>query len=744
MSKVEILAPAGSLEGLYASLQMGADAVYVGTNRFGARAFADNPTVEQLQQALTYAHLRNKKIYLTVNTLLTEEELEKQLYPMIAPLYENGLDACIVQDFGVMSFLHDNFPAMDLHASTQMTLFGGDEAELYRPFGVTRYVPARELSIKEIKKAREQTDLEIEVFVHGALCYCYSGQCLMSEVIGNRSGNRGMCAQPCRLSFLSPYGEQHWFSTKDSCTLFHIPDMVDAGIDSFKIEGRMKRKEYSAYLSYLYRHYVDFYQTEGREAFTAIVENPDSILWKDYKKCQELYNRGGFSRSFLFEKDKKNVMYPQKNGHYGLCVGEVVAVKKGKAKVYLQEDISYQDILEFRGEDGMAAYEYTVKDAASKEMTIEPNVLPGSRIYKGQRLFRTRNATLLQEIDDKLAQINDSIPLTGICKGRIGEPLLLSVEGCGVTVKVEGTIVMAATKRPVAKEEVEKRLQRMGATKYVWQTLSTDWEEGAFIPLGEINKLRRDAIAAWEKEATLHRERSGLRLVKKQKKKTITDCRAIISVATVQQLQTALETSDKKTRIHLKLEDFSVDSWEYLFSLLKNREVILSFPRILRGKGLEQWENNWQKYKSQWKQIKVGGIVINSHRAFLLAKEKYTEARRIADENWYHINTRAEEVCASMGIDTTVSQVYGRIPVMVTEGCLKKTAGQCDGKCERIEVCSPKKDKFVVVNHCDCCYNTIYTKMPVRKSAQGRVERLNFTWETVKEMRKVLKEWNLL
>ncbi|MCH5252871.1 MAG: U32 family peptidase, partial [Lachnospiraceae bacterium] len=172
MRNVEILAPAGSLDGLYASLLMGADAVYVGTCKFGARAYADNPSVEELAEALTYAHLRKKKIYLTVNTLLKDRELEEELFPMIRPLYEAGLDACIVQDMGVLSFLHENFPEMDLHASTQMTLFSGEEADILKPFGVTRYVPARELTIEEIREARSQTDMEIEVFVHGALCYC--------------------------------------------------------------------------------------------------------------------------------------------------------------------------------------------------------------------------------------------------------------------------------------------------------------------------------------------------------------------------------------------------------------------------------------------------------------------------------------------------------------------------------------------------------------------------------------------
>lgn len=743
MGNVEILAPAGSLEGLYASLKMGADAVYVGTSRFGARAYADNPTVEQLQEALTYAHLRDKKIYLTVNTLLTEQELEEQLYTTIAPLYESGLDACIVQDFGVMSFLHDVFPEMDIHASTQMTLFGGDEAELYRSYGVTRYVPARELSIEEIRQARMQTDMEIEVFVHGALCYCYSGQCLMSEVIGGRSGNRGQCAQPCRLSFSSPYGENHWFSPKDSCTLMHIPDMVEAGIDSFKIEGRMKRKEYSAYLSYLYRHYVDVYREEGRDFFAGLVANKESALWKDYAKCKELYNRGGFSSSYLFEQDKADIMYPKKNGHYGYLVGKVVATKRAKAKILLEEDISYQDILEFREADDTPAYEYTVKESAKKGMTVEPNVLPGSHIYVGQPVFRTRNAKLIQDIDEALEQENDLIALVGKCRGQIGKPITLTIEGRGVTVSTEGTILMEANNRPVEADEVEQRLQRMGSTKYVWQSLSLDWEDGAFVPLGEIKRLRREAIARWEKAATLQRDSgSNVLLTIPSAENTTTDQRPIVSVATISQLETALEADSTKVRIHVKLEDFPYKTWEHLISLLNDCKIILSFPRILHGEGLEKWLQNWEKHN--WNQVEADAVMINSHRALILAKEIFPNANRIADENWYHMNTRAKLVCASFGIETSAAQVYGRIPVMASEGCLKRTSGHCDGKNERLEVSTPKKDKFVVENHCDCCYNTIYTQEPVRRTANAQVERLNFTWESADEMRKVLNEWNLL
>ncbi|MFW5670496.1 MAG: peptidase U32 family protein, partial [Acetivibrio ethanolgignens] len=227
MRKVEILAPAGSYESMQAAVNAGCDAVYIGGSQFGARAFADNLSVENLKKAMDFVHIRDKKLYLTVNTLLKEEELKEQLYDYLLPFYEHGLDAVIVQDIGVMSFIHKAFPELPIHASTQMSLTGSRGANGLKSLGVTRFVPARELSLEELRDIRRETDLEIETFVHGALCYCYSGQCLLSSMIGGRSGNRGRCAQPCRMQYRLPDGKTGYFmSPKDICTLELIPELI--------------------------------------------------------------------------------------------------------------------------------------------------------------------------------------------------------------------------------------------------------------------------------------------------------------------------------------------------------------------------------------------------------------------------------------------------------------------------------------------------------------------------------------
>lgn len=747
MQRVEILAPAGSIEGLYGALKMGADAVYVGTRRFGARAFADNPSVEELIRALYYAHVRDKKIYLTVNTLLTDRELEEELYPLILPLYEAGLDACIVQDLGVLKFLHECFPDMDLHASTQMTLFSGEEANLLKPYGVTRYVPARELTIEEIREARSQTDLEIEVFVHGALCYCYSGQCLMSQVIGGRSGNRGMCAQPCRLSLLTPYGEGHFFSTKDICTLMHIPELVEAGIDSFKIEGRMKKKEYSMYLSYLYRKYVDIYLAEGKTVFSELVNNKGSELWWDYRRSMDLYNRGGFSESFLFEQDKEKLIDFRRNGHYGVLAGEVVKTDRNKVEFIARENLHYQDILEFRLEDGTSAYEYTLGEEKRAGSRVSTRVMKGSRIYPGQKVYRTRNSALQETIRGMCDDIEDMYGLEGEFTAWQGQRTKLTVRGKGTEISVYGDVVQSAAKRPVKKEDIVRRLEQLGNTTYRWTDLKVVAEPGIFVPMGGLKELRRRAITEWERSALPRRkadrrQEDVIQLIGNDKEGQDRDSLNMISVAELTQLRTAMECAGTDTIFHLKLEDMPSDDWEEAANLLVNRKLALSFPRILRGAGKRAFEKEWGKWGVVFAREKVSYVIVNSFAMVLYASRLYPDAVWIADSNLYQENRMAKRVYRELGLQPSVPVVYGRIPVMVTEGCLANTLSLCGKGEKKIPAATPKGDKFVVVNHCKYCYNTIYTDQPAVTRTEQTCRRLDFTWEKEDEVRKGIAEWN--
>ena len=327
--KVELLAPAGSYEALEAAFEAGADAVYLGGQKFGARAYADNLDQEQLIRAIDLAHLKGKQLYLTINTLLKNRELETELYEYLAPLYEAGLDAVIIQDPGVMDFVKTYFPGLHIHASTQMTITGVESAKLLQKAGATRVVTARELSLEEIKKIYDATHMEIESFVHGALCYCYSGQCLMSSMIGGRSGNRGRCAQPCRQPY-TVLGQEagggrmggksqqkppaYPLSLKDLCVLPFLPELMDAKIDSFKIEGRMKSPEYVAGVTAIYRKYIDLYLTD-REHW--------QIDPKDQELLAKLYVRSETGGGYYHRHNGREMLTLEKPG-YLACPQEIL------------------------------------------------------------------------------------------------------------------------------------------------------------------------------------------------------------------------------------------------------------------------------------------------------------------------------------------------------------------------------------------------------------------------------------
>ena len=305
--KAELLAPAGSYEGLQAVVKAGADAVYIGGSMFGARAYANNPQQDEMLEAIDYAHIHGKQIYLTVNTLLKNKELYGQLYDFLAPYYQQGIDAVIVQDLGVLSFLKKEFPNFPIHASTQMAVTGARGAALLKEAGVSRIVTARELSLKEIHEIYKETGMEIESFVHGALCYCYSGMCLFSSMLGGRSGNRGRCAQPCRLPYTAYKGREqisqeeqaYLLSPKDMCTVDILPEILQAGVYSLKIEGRMKRPEYAAGVTSIYRKYLDLYE-----------KNPKNygVTSEDRQILLDLYQRDGFNQGYYHSHNGKEMM----------------------------------------------------------------------------------------------------------------------------------------------------------------------------------------------------------------------------------------------------------------------------------------------------------------------------------------------------------------------------------------------------------------------------------------------------
>ena len=349
----ELLSPAGSYESFEAAIGAGADAVYVGGPAFGARAYARNFTQEELIAAIETAHLHNRKLYLTVNTLLKNREMEGQLFKYLAPYYEAGLDAVIVQDLGVFSFIRRNFPDLDIHASTQMTVTGPEGMKFLEEKGATRVVPARELSLEEIAVMHEASPLEIETFIHGALCYSYSGQCLMSSIFGGRSGNRGRCAQPCRLPYSATCDHHKYkgdkdfcaLSLKDICTLDILPDILEAGVMSLKIEGRMKTALYVATVARTYRKAIDDYFADPE-----LYEKNMDWYKAEISKCT--YRQ--FTTGFYFGKPDENTQIYDNNTYVNeyIYLGIVEAVKDSLCRIEQRNKFCVGDSIEIMKPDG--------------------------------------------------------------------------------------------------------------------------------------------------------------------------------------------------------------------------------------------------------------------------------------------------------------------------------------------------------------------------------------------------------
>ncbi len=802
MKKIEILAPGGSKEAIYAAIYSGADAVYTGTDRFSARAFADNPTVEELCGILDFAHLHDKKIYLTVNTLLTEEELEGSLYALIAPLYEAGLDAVIVQDPGVMDFIGQNFQGLAIHASTQMTIVSGAGADQWKPYGVTRVVPARELTIGEIAQMRRKTDLELEVFVHGALCYCYSGQCQMSQVIGGRSGNRGMCAQPCRLRYtVNGKDGGYILSPRDLCTLGRVGELIEAGVDSFKIEGRMKKPAYAAFTSHLYRIYAD--------AYLAGVTKSDAEVAHDVRRLADIYNRGGFSAGYLFEPSKNNVIDTSRNGHYGVCVGEVVNVTPRAVEYRLTERTHAQDVLEFRDKKGHAVYEYTLKEGADAPARVTARYQKGSAPRAGQKVYRMRNNQLLQQISDIIddGKKNGKIKVRAVFTAECGRPVTLTLFYRDFRCEVAGARAERAEGRPVEAEDIKKRLDKTGGSEFVFERLEVHVPDGIFIPLGSIASLRREGLERLRASicGTFHRTagklsgelpvqgagklsegpvvRTAGKPVEERVDEPIGQVHShsaftMIRVADIEQLQAAracAHVTADRAAFHLKLDEFAPDTWEQLSRETGDLPYYISLPAVLREKNTDRFLSWWGQCGQELAAGNLAGVIVHSMDAFpVLSRMPGVKGREIlAGEGLYLWNRRTARVYRHFGISGRLYTAYGRTRVMMSEGCVNRELGRCrqaEWDKSRNTIATPKNDEFLVVNYCHYCYNEIYENMPSWQVPSGRmseghkperhrperhdpekyllsdnvIPEIAFSLEDASGVRKVLGQWNFL
>ena len=658
---VEILAPAGSYESFRAALGAGADAVYAGGPRFGARAFADNFTQEELVRAVGEAHLFGKKFYLTVNTLLKDPEIA-DLYDYLAPLYEAGLDAVIVQDAGVIEYIREAFPGMDLHASTQMTVTGSYGAKFLEKQGVTRVVPARELSLGEIRQIREETGLEIECFVHGALCYCYSGQCLLSSMIGGRSGNRGQCAQPCRLPYSVDGKKKYYLSPKDICTLEIIPDLVDAGIDSFKIEGRMKKPEYVAGVTSMYRKYTDLYLEKGRAGFQVLPEDREMLM--------DLYNRGGFSEGYYKDHNGREMMALDRPNHTGVPALKVRSQKGRELCCTALTDIRPGDVIDITGGKG----NYTAGSEVRKGETLSFLVQKGTRLAPGTVLKRMRNETLIRNLRETCVEKTIRREIRGRLKLKLSEPAELMVwcmagnrmepdgKAVSYTAKSDG-VVQKAQNRPLDEERIRAQIMKTGNTEFCFRELDIHMDEAVFMPVQQLNTLRRAALEGLKKMVI---GGSGRSMPEREAvpdfpdSKETEDWSAVFSVMaeTEEQLlevrDTAVQSPEIFRRVYVDIE---------LAEKAANREKIKKAIWDISSAGIEifaalPWisrrenaaDNGLREIQDTVKILGADGVLIRNYEQYQMLAEEGFDKKINLDHNLYVFNRYGKVFWNRLGI----------------------------------------------------------------------------------------------
>ena len=504
---VELLAPAGSREALVAAVENGANAIYLAGNAFGARAYASNFDREALREAIHFAHLRKVAIHVTVNTIVADEEMGP-LRDYLRFLYEAGADAVLVQDLGVARVAHETVPDLPLHASTQMSVSSLEGVRALAELGFTRVVLARELSLKEIRHICAHAPVEIETFMHGALCVCYSGQCLMSSMIGGRSGNRGRCAQPCRLPYtlvdekgqdvLGDKAGSYLLSPRDLSTIDVIPDLIEAGVSSLKIEGRMKRPEYVATVVRTYREAIDTYYAGKGYAVTQ--EERDDLA--------QIFNRD-FTTAYLEGRPGKAMMSDRRPNNRGLLIGRVTAYDWDTriVTVKLSGRLGLGDQVDFWVKVGgrVTATISSLRDAEGREVeegqagdTVS-FAIP-SAVRDHDRVFKVYDARLMERAKETYASGAPvrRIPVAIAVRAAVGEPLTVTIAD-GEGHRAEGKtdfIGEPARKRPLSEETIRKQVSRLGTSVYEMQSLNCEIAGEVMVPMSEINEARRKAVEA--------------------------------------------------------------------------------------------------------------------------------------------------------------------------------------------------------------------------------------------------------
>ena len=687
----ELLAPAGSLEILKGVIESGADAVYVGGSMFGARAYANNFTEDELLEAIDFAHLRGVKVYLTVNTLIKNSEFSK-LYDYLLVYYKRGLDAVIVQDIGVVKAIHEYFPSLEIHTSTQMTVTGADGVRFLSQFGVTRVVMAREVSLAEMKRIHEETGMELEAFVHGALCYSYSGQCLFSSILGGRSGNRGRCAQPCRLPYtVEGKKDEYILSLKDMCGIKALDKLHDAGVYSLKIEGRMKQLEYACGVVKYYRSYID---------------SMKPVSDADYDRIKALGNRCGFTDRYYFDHNGSDmVTYVKPN-----FVSNAAEPSPEKRKLSIEGELVLRE-----GEPGSL----TVKRG---DVTYKASIEPVSAALKAPL---DKKAAI-----DRINKTGDTDFEFSHIKAQIGENVFVP------------NGALNKLRRDAISGLCDKLLKKYYRNDARYADISSMCElpehvvkSDAVHEDGAVNAKDYTAICSCMTRTQLDTLISY-------------DCFDVFYLdfdmydrnTLIQQFADDVKCLTKRNKkVYLMLPTiFRADSSDYFVSIAKELDKV-SFEGFVV-------KNYEELYLTE--NLFTGKKVILDHNMYTfndVSKSAFFEHGVSGDTVPLELNSR--EIMHRNNIGSQMI-VYGYYPLMTTANCVHKNTKGCDKKQKLIYLKDRYNKSFAVCNNCKECYNTIYNSLPTMltknisklKEAGIRSFRYSFTIETPKQIKAVMDD----
>lgn len=684
----ELLAPAGSLEILKGVIESGADAVYVGGSMFGARAYANNFTEEELLEAIDFAHLRGVKVYLTVNTLIKNSEFSK-LYDYLLPYYKRGLDAVIVQDLGVVKAIHEYFPSMEIHTSTQMTVTGADGVRFLSQFGVTRVVMAREVSLAEMKRIHEETGMELEAFVHGALCYSYSGQCLFSSILGGRSGNRGRCAQPCRLPYtVEGKKDEYILSLKDMCGIKALDKLHDAGVYSLKIEGRMKQLEYACGVVKYYRSYID---------------SKKPVSDADYDRIKALGNRCGFTDRYYFDHNGSDmVTYVKPN-----FVSNAAEPSPEKRKLSIEGELVLRE-----GEPGSL----TVKRG---DVTYKASIEPVSAALKAPL---DKKAAI-----DRINKTGDTDFEFSHIKAQIGE----------------NVFVPNGALNKLRRDAISGLCDKLLKKYYRDDARYTDMSRLTALPE---HVVKSDAAH----DEAINDYTTICSCMTRAQLDTLIgyECFDVFYLdfdmydrnTLIQQFADDVKCLTKRNKkVYLMLPTiFRADSSDYFVSIAKELDKV-SFEGFVV-------KNYEELYLTE--NLFTGKKVILDHNMYTfndVSKSAFFEHGVSGDTVPLELNSR--EIMHRNNIGSQMI-VYGYYPLMTTANCVHKNTKGCDKKQKLIYLKDRYNKSFAVCNNCKECYNTIYNSLPTMliknisklKEAGIRSFRYSFTIETPKQIKAVMDD----